>query len=84
MTATAAPPVAATTIPVVADIDTGFGNATNVIHATRQYEAAGVAALVFDGVDLCPVGEHRARAEGPDRLIRWFGPGQLSAEAAFA
>ncbi len=35
-------------IPVVADIDTGFGNATNVIHATRQYEAAGMAALVIE------------------------------------
>lgn len=39
---------AAIGIPVVADIDTGFGNATNVIHATRQYEAAGVAALVIE------------------------------------
>lgn len=38
----------ATSVPVVADIDTGFGNATNVIHATRQYEAAGVAALVIE------------------------------------
>ncbi|BBK44180.1 phosphoenolpyruvate phosphomutase [Allostella vacuolata] len=35
-------------IPVVADIDTGFGNATNVIHATRQYEAAGMAAIVIE------------------------------------
>lgn len=39
---------AATSVPVVADIDTGFGNATNVIHATRQYEAAGMAALVIE------------------------------------
>ena len=39
---------AGTTVPVVADIDTGFGNATNVIHATRQYEAAGMAALVIE------------------------------------
>ncbi|MCC7272865.1 MAG: phosphonopyruvate hydrolase [Alphaproteobacteria bacterium] len=39
---------AAIAIPVVADIDTGFGNATNVIHAVRQYEAAGVAALVIE------------------------------------
>ncbi|MGE0714395.1 MAG: phosphonopyruvate hydrolase [Alphaproteobacteria bacterium] len=35
-------------IPVVADIDTGFGNATNVIHAVRQYEKAGAAALVIE------------------------------------
>lgn len=39
---------AAIGIPTVADIDTGFGNATNVIHATRQYEAAGMAALVIE------------------------------------
>lgn len=39
---------AGTAVPVVADIDTGFGNATNVIHATRQYEAAGMAALVIE------------------------------------
>ncbi|BBK35459.1 phosphoenolpyruvate phosphomutase [Allostella sp. ATCC 35155] len=39
---------AATSVPVVADIDTGFGNATNLIHATRQYEAAGMAALVIE------------------------------------
>src|SRR6187401_1495267 len=28
-------------LPIVADIDTGFGNAINVIHAIRQYERAG-------------------------------------------
>jgi len=35
-------------IPVVADIDTGFGNAVNVIHAVEQYEAAGMAAVVME------------------------------------
>lgn len=35
-------------LPVVADIDTGFGNAVNVIHAIRQYEAAGAAAVVIE------------------------------------
>ncbi len=35
-------------IPVVADIDTGFGNAVNVIHAIRQYERAGAAAVVIE------------------------------------
>ena len=34
--------------PVVADIDTGFGNAVNVIHCVRHYEQAGVAALVIE------------------------------------
>lgn len=39
---------AAVGIPVVADIDTGFGNAVNVMHAVAQYEAAGAAAVVIE------------------------------------
>jgi len=35
-------------LPVVADIDTGFGNAINVIHAVEQYERAGAAAVVIE------------------------------------
>lgn len=35
-------------LPIVADIDTGFGNALNVIHAVRQYERAGAAAVVME------------------------------------
>lgn len=35
-------------LPVVADIDTGFGNAINVLHAVEQYERAGVAAVVME------------------------------------
>lgn len=35
-------------LPVVADIDTGFGNAVNVVHAIRQYERAGAAAVVIE------------------------------------
>ncbi len=35
-------------LPVVADIDTGFGNAINVLHAVEQYERAGVAAIVME------------------------------------
>ena len=35
-------------IPVVADIDTGFGNAINVLYAIEQYERAGVAAIVME------------------------------------
>lgn len=37
--------VAVTTIPVIADCDTGFGNALNVIRAVERYECAGVAGL---------------------------------------
>jgi 2,3-dimethylmalate lyase len=32
-------------IPVIADADTGYGNALNVIRAVGAYEAAGVAAI---------------------------------------
>lgn len=35
-------------LPIVADIDTGFGNALNVIYAIRQYERAGAAAVVIE------------------------------------
>jgi phosphonopyruvate hydrolase len=35
-------------LPVVADIDTGFGNAINVIHAVEAYERAGTAAVVIE------------------------------------
>ncbi len=35
-------------IPIVADVDTGYGNAVNVAHTTAQYEKAGVGALVIE------------------------------------
>ncbi len=35
----------ATTLPVVADADTGYGNAINVIRTVESYEAAGLAAM---------------------------------------
>jgi phosphoenolpyruvate phosphomutase len=35
-------------LPIVADIDTGFGNAVNVIYAVEQYERAGAAAVVIE------------------------------------
>jgi phosphoenolpyruvate phosphomutase len=37
-----------TTLPIVADIDTGFGNAINVIYAIAQYESAGAAGIVME------------------------------------
>lgn len=45
MAANAARIVACTTIPVIADADTGFGNELNVTRALQMYEQAGVAAL---------------------------------------
>jgi phosphonopyruvate hydrolase len=35
-------------LPLVADLDTGFGNAINVIHAVEQYQHAGAAAVVIE------------------------------------
>ena len=35
-------------LPIVADIDTGFGNAINVVYAISQYERAGAAAVVIE------------------------------------
>ncbi|GBE44636.1 MAG TPA: phosphonopyruvate hydrolase [Rhizobiales bacterium] len=37
-----------TSLPIVADIDTGFGNAVNVHYAIGQYEAAGASAVVIE------------------------------------
>ncbi|WP_144549163.1 oxaloacetate decarboxylase [Bacillus sp. X1(2014)] len=37
-----------TTIPIVVDADTGFGNAINVIRTVREFERAGVAAIQME------------------------------------
>jgi 2-methylisocitrate lyase-like PEP mutase family enzyme len=37
--------VEAVNLPVIADADTGYGNALNVIRTVREYEKAGVAAF---------------------------------------
>jgi 2-methylisocitrate lyase-like PEP mutase family enzyme len=37
--------VSAVDVPVIADGDTGYGNAINVIRTVQEYEAAGVAAM---------------------------------------
>lgn len=39
---------AAVSIPVIADGDTGYGNAVNVFHTVREYERAGVAAIQLE------------------------------------
>jgi phosphoenolpyruvate phosphomutase len=38
----------AVSIPVIADCDTGFGNAVNVIRTVRAFEAAGIAGACFE------------------------------------
>ncbi len=37
--------VSAVKIPVIADADTGYGNAINLVRAVREFERAGVAAI---------------------------------------
>ncbi len=61
--------VEAVEIPVIADMDTGYGNALNTARAVREYERAGVAAFHledqlapkkcghYEGKALIPAGE---------------------------
>jgi len=35
-------------LPIIADLDTGFGNAINVAYIIPRYEAAGVSAVVIE------------------------------------
>jgi methylisocitrate lyase len=35
-------------IPVIADCDTGYGNAVNVMRTVREFEKAGVAAVILE------------------------------------
>ena len=38
----------ACSLPVISDCDTGYGNASNVTHMVKRYEAAGIAAVVIE------------------------------------
>jgi phosphonopyruvate hydrolase len=63
--------------PLIADVDTGFGNAVNVAYAVPKYAAAGVAAVVIEDKtfpkdsslraggrqELVPVGEFQGKIE---------------------
>lgn len=59
---------AATPAPVIADIDTGFGNAINVAYMLPQYEAAGVSAVVME--DKTFPKDTSLRAGGRQELAR--------------
>jgi len=48
----------AVSIPVIADIDTGYGNAINVMRTIREFEAAGVSAVIMEdqvAPKRCPI-----------------------------
>ncbi len=40
--------VQAVSVPVIADADTGYGNALNVVRTVREYESAGVAGIQLE------------------------------------
>jgi phosphonopyruvate hydrolase len=53
--------------PVIADIDTGFGNAVNVAYVVPRYVAAGVAAVVME--DKTFPKDSSLRAGGRQELV---------------
>jgi len=53
--------------PVIADIDTGFGNAVNVAYTVPRYVAAGVAAVVIE--DKTFPKDSSLRAGGRQELV---------------
>ncbi|MHC6154773.1 phosphonopyruvate hydrolase [Bradyrhizobium elkanii] len=55
-------------LPIVADIDTGFGNAVNVVYAVEQYERAGAAAIVIEDKSFPKVTS--LVADGRQELLR--------------
>ena len=74
----------ATHLPVIADIDNGYGNAVNVMRTITEYEAAGVAAIsiednifpkrcsFYSGVqrELVSVAEHCGKIQAAKRAQR--------------
>ena len=64
-------------LPIVADVDTGYGNAVNVIFTVKQFEAAGASAVVIEDKafpkvtsliaggrqDLLPISENQGKIE---------------------
>ena len=71
----AAQVVAAVKIPVIADADTGYGNAINLVRTVREFERVGVAAIHvedqitpkrcghLDGKEVIPLAEMEKKIE---------------------
>ncbi|MEX0282748.1 MAG: oxaloacetate decarboxylase [Arenibacterium sp.] len=64
----------AVSVPVVADTDTGYGNAINVMRTVREFEQAGICGMVFEDqvapkrcaaaanqLEIIPAYEHAAK-----------------------
>jgi phosphoenolpyruvate phosphomutase len=58
----------AVSIPLIADIDTGFGNAVNVSYVVPQFEAAGASAVVIE--DKTFPKDTSLRADARQELVR--------------
>jgi 2-methylisocitrate lyase-like PEP mutase family enzyme len=63
--------VEAVSIPVIADMDTGYGNALNVVRSVREYERAGVAAFhLEDQVAPKKCGHYEGKAlVSPEEMV---------------
>lgn len=59
---------AVVSVPLIADIDTGFGNAVNVSYVVPQYEAAGASAIVME--DKTFPKDTSLRSDGRQELVR--------------
>lgn len=62
-------------VPVIADTDTGYGNAINVIRTVREFERAGVSAMIFEDQESpkrCPAAANQVEilsmAEGAAKI----------------
>ncbi len=53
-------------IPVIADCDTGYGNAANVAYAVKKFEAAGVAGISIEDQAFPKT---NSLVQGPKRLV---------------
>ena len=63
--------VEAVGIPVIADADTGYGNAINVIRTVREYEKSGVAGVSHRGPGLARRNAAITRARRSSASPRW-------------
>ena len=69
--------VDAASIPIIADTDTGYGNAINVMRTVREFERAGVAGMIFEDQESpkrCP-----AAADQVEILPLEVGAAKISA-----
>lgn len=53
---------ARSTVPLIADADTGFGSIANLAHAVRGYQAAGIAAMQIEDQPFPKICGHVGRA----------------------